>query len=243
MFTYGPLEVDIDLSENELTSLDNMQFHLETGPPYFNIHINLNLSHNNFRSISLFSQFQVSTYFKPIDKTPPVQVLDLSHNQLQAIDSDFLSFTDLRELYLSHNNYRELPVDNLFKNYIYFRMTAMMNLKQLTILDLSYNQFQLHQYTKYSYLPFNFNKSTPIRKVYLFHNHIHLIPRFVYISKSLTYVDLSHNEIPRWPLEYTEEIEDIPDHSSHTAMNLSYNHISDIWFNFSLDKPSNVFII
>ena len=104
------LDVDIDLSQNGLTLLGFLSFSLTNSK---NIQLGLNLSHNNLLAVDLFSRFHLDVfpYIMKGNSIPKIHTLDLSHNNLGNLSrkQDFLFFTHLRELYLHHNYYTEIP--------------------------------------------------------------------------------------------------------------------------------------
>ena len=243
-------ECDMDMSGNGLTSLGYIQFVLEYGC------LCINLSHNNFKSVSLFSRFQPSSLMENIEMC----VLDLSYNQLCGDDSDFLMLTYLHELYLDHNSYTRLPTYRV-GNHTY----SIKGLQQLTILDLSHNSIHItmDDYNDGTLAVSRDLSSPTIRELYLSHNYIQTIPKFIYTCTSLTHVDLSYNRIdvtmdndndgpsPRTSSPIRElnlshnQIHDIPKFiytcTSLTYVDLSYNGIEELSLVYSEEifKMSN----
>ena len=236
IFLFGIWEqwfnMEVDMSQNELMSLGNIQFTIvlgNMGTTLFTSQVVFNLSHNRLKKLSLFSRFGMNNVVS-------IRVLDLSFNQLQGHDSDFLRLEDLTELYLSHNNYTELP-------YYYTQRSrySIRSLKQLKILDLSHNLIEYEYEWYYRFTGpldgLGYDDYSSIRKLYLSNNHIHVIPKNVYSSTFLTYIDLSENGIIKWPFVYIEDMNRISQHDVHTAVNLSFNGISEVWPKFySNDK-------
>ena len=103
----------IDLSHNELTTLDPRVFTGQVGLRY------LDLSHNLLMTLDLSDT-----------RTHKLQVLDLSHNRLQSIDVGPAFFNKLRMLDLSHNNIKNYSVSN----------TIRTQFPKLEMLELSYNE-------------------------------------------------------------------------------------------------------
>lgn len=67
-----------------------------------------------------------------------LEVLDLSHNDLDDLNPERLPFSlpeNLTELYLSGNRLQQLPND------------AVHNLSMLSVLDVSHNKMEIFNYT------------------------------------------------------------------------------------------------
>lgn len=108
----------LDLSHNKLGSLKEDDL---SGLRNLSF---LNLTHNEIDYIAR----------NALSHCPLLKILDLSYNKIGQLDSNFLGesitrITELQELYLVNNNLRTVPKD------------ALKDLKHLTVLDLSENQF------------------------------------------------------------------------------------------------------
>ena len=198
----------VDLSNNHLTNRDYFHFSFETE---YDLH--LNFSNNNFLSVNILEKFSFQTIF---DQRVNVflRTLDLSHNnldntQLSSSQSDFLNFTEIRELYLHHNRYTYLPHYQTFPWKIY----TLANLKELQILDLSHNSIVDYRTSEVVSLPydcnfinFNYDEFSQIREIYFQYNELTYLTDYVYQAKHLTVADFSYNKIPFgkiWPKNVT----------------------------------------
>ena len=247
----GGSDLDVDLSNNELTSLDYLQFTMHGDTPFHSTSLLFNLSHNNLEFVLLYYRIQIipvtvnpSNNNYRINNLPRVYSLDLSFNQLGNENSDYLLFNDLQYLYLNNNNYTDPPfcrfsiLNQELGRDFQMRPRYIGDLRELTHLDLSYNYISADNYSQYGPLEqLSLNGSSSLEFLYLSHNQIHLIPPLVYKADSLRYIDLSYNGITKWPFVYTSHMNDIADRSPHRAVNLSYNQISHIWINMSCNIP------
>ena len=236
-------DMDVDLSNNGLDSLGYIFFNLQLAAVYhpnFNTYANFNLSHNYLKSVSLVSRVEVA-FMKDfgtnlVENVAIVGVLDLSFNQLQFNGSDFLLMKDLREIYLSHNQYTELPKYTVGEGDNMLTYT-IRNLHQLVILDLSYNLIEVYFNGGVNPMAgLAYDDFSPIRELYLSNNNIHHVPTFVYTSMYLTYVDLSQNGMVNWPMEYTDAMKSIGTRSVRTTLNLTSNRIHNLWTDVFYEK-------
>ena len=235
------LDADIDFSQNGLTSLGFLSFSLN----YFEIiQLSLNLSHNNLMAVDLFSRFHLDVFPYTVkgDRIPKIHILDLSHNNLGNLSckQDFLLFTHLRELYLHHNNYMEIPHYKYdARNGANYKL-KIGDLKEFIILDLSYNSIdsQLYETVVNFYGDIASELSddhfSPRREIYFGHNHFRYTPGFVFKSKHLTYVDFSNNNISTLPVyEAQNGMRLRSKHSYHVTLNLKSNLMSNPWPDFT----------
>ena len=205
-----PFVVNIDMTYKGLRDLSQVTFDMHT---HF---IKLNLSRNNIAQAEIYQRFT------PTIREPPVKVLDLSHNQLQENTlNDYLLFTQLQELYLSHNKYTVVPFHTVSTEELdkfHWRMQGMIDpgwvekplsertesetasdnklylsklLFDLRTLDLSYNK--IHQIDLYSGVidP----TLLPIRGLFFQHNEIDKIPNIVFNNRYISVADFSNNYI------------------------------------------------
>ena len=196
-----PFVVYINMSYLGLDDLPEVTFNMHTN------FINLNLSCNNIKSAQIYRRFLLSHV--PTIQEPPIKVLDLSHNQLKEnTNNDYLLFTQLQELYLSHNDYTVIPYHSLSKQELNWirklipshelkmlgkidKMYLSNMLFELRILDLSHNR--IHQIDLYN----GEIEPTllPIRGLYFQNNQIDKIPNIVFSNRNILIADLSNNEI------------------------------------------------
>ena len=198
----------VDLSNNQLTNRDYFHFSFETE---YDLH--LNFSNNDFLSVNILEKFSFQNIF---DQRVNIflRTLDLSHNNLDNTDisssqSDFLNFTEIRELYLHHNQYTYLPHYQTSP----WNINTLANLKELQILDLSHNSIVDYRTSEVVSLPydcnfinFNYDEFSQIRELYFQYNELTHLTDYVYQAKHLTVADFSYNKIPFgkiWPKNVT----------------------------------------
>ena len=155
-----------------------------------------------------------------------IRKIDLSFNRLTENLSDFLFFTNLVELNLSHNNYTVFPrvavTDAWTGGDKHKSSVPIKNLKQLTILDMSYNSLYCGKDERLykSFKDFSDISFSSIQK---------LIPDVVFRSVFLTFADLSHSRISDWSIVLHENgnMDTVFDDSVHKTVNLNSNKISN----------------
>ena len=221
--------VDIDLSQNKLTSLGYIMFTFSYSENSrwvdYNTDVTFKLDHNKLKSVLLYPRLLRGNGV--VGGTEQVRILDLSHNQLQGDNSDFLLLKGLWSLNLSYNRYNKIPKYTTQDGVVH----TIGGLTQLTFLDLSHNNIGFDGVGHFSDL-----MNSAIRELHLSHNHIHIIPDTVYTAPYLTVIDLSYNGITRWPFVYTDKMNRMPDHWVSTAINLTYNNINHVWPDASWDS-------
>ncbi|XP_058977214.1 uncharacterized protein LOC101892471 [Musca domestica] len=143
-----------------------------------------------------------------VELTKFVQILDLSHNEITAIDNAvFKKYNHLRYLNLSHNAIQNLDLD------------SFSHLKRLEILDLSYNRleylderlFERNRHLEKLSLEGNkfmsisnkpLLKSSSLRILNLRNSQLSYIPPTLFAElPNLTEVDLSENLLNTWRVE------------------------------------------
>ena len=220
--------LDIDLGENKLTSLGYIMFTFSYWQNSrwvdYNADVTFKLDHNKLKSVLLYPRLLRGN---GVEGTEPVRILDLSYNQLQGDDSDFLLLKGLRNLNLSNNRYNKIPKYTTEDGETH----NICSLTQLTYLDLSHNNIG---FDGVGHFPDLMNSA--IRELHLSNNYIHIIPDSVYTAPYLTVIDLSYNGITRWPFVYSDKMNRMPDRWVSTAINLTYNNISHIWPDASWDS-------
>ena len=126
-------EINLDFSQNRLTSLNYIHFTIDCYRLSEFMHINFNLSQNNFKTVRFLSGFR-AVYMRGVKSnvTSP-RILYLFYNQLQGHKSDFLRFYELEQLHLSNNTYTVLPYYDLPKSIQY-----LTNLEKVDISAIKF---------------------------------------------------------------------------------------------------------
>ena len=222
---YLKLNLDIDFSNNNLSSLGYFQFTFEG-----NFNIKLNLSHNNLTSVALSNRYNVirhaSYHKRDCDVIAKVRMLDLSFNHLHdssRLSSDFLLLKHLKELYLDHNYLTKLPKHKtLFHGKEYtFRLK---HLEELSILHMEHN---LLITSDVNFDELSYDEFSSLREIYFQGNFLTTMPAFIYKAKYLTVADFSDNFISYYEISpYNPEIDIKNSGQERTAIHLESNLIS-----------------
>ncbi|CAH2106861.1 unnamed protein product [Euphydryas editha] len=136
----------------------------------------------------------------------PINILDLSHNLIEAISRDFFKSlgNHLRQIFLSHNKissidnsaFGSLPylsVLNLQENDIsVIKRRAFSDMPSLQILDLSQNRIQQLSVEQ-------FHSLHRLKLLRLDKNKLRALPRDVFKNTVLEYLDLSDNQLNLFP--------------------------------------------
>ena len=132
-----------------------------------------------------------------------LRTLDLSQTKSNSIPFEH-QLMNLTELYLSNNYFFDIP-------------ESICNMKQLRILDMSYNRLTFFPeyfaklqclevlnltWNKLPVLPKSILLLPVLKTLILHHNQIHTIDKEISRCSSLLRVDLSHNQISFVPLEF-----------------------------------------
>ena len=228
-----PLEQYLDFSYNRLESLGYFQVTLIN-----NMNLGLNFSHNNLQQVDFQKRFHSNASFlnPQLKNNFSPKMLDLSYNNLNdpQVDhnstfytsngSEFLLLPHLQKLYLQHNNFTRLPqyAEYFFSVLAYNRKT-IKDLKELQILDMSYNYI-----TEIDPHDLIANDFSPLLRVSFKDNSLTSLPSSIYNASYLTHADFSNNRISFkciWPNE-TMNIKSVT--KIHASIYLSGNSISDL---------------
>lgn len=184
------MKLDLQLNEIREFSLSSLQNVTN------NLSMTLNISRNEITSLTFSSDT------RPIN----IRVLDVSHNRLGEVPTQFLQYTShtLTRLNLGYNviiqvhpfsftNLSSLEVLRLEHNGIVsIRRKAFSGLNNLQDLDLSHNHVKSLQVAQFSSCP-------NLRVVDLSFNHIRTLPRDAFQNTRIERLDLSNNEFIVFP--------------------------------------------
>ena len=180
---YVKLNLNVDFSHNNLDSLGYFQF---TFGEKFNI--KLHISHNNLTSVDLVRRFHVTRHVSSLscecETVAKVRKLDLASNQLDDSNvprSDFLLFKHLKELYLHHNYFTNLPRYRMIRNGLQYEF-RIKDLQELNILRMSHNFLQS---SSVNFDELSFDEFSPIKEIYFHNNFFHKNARLSLQSKIL----------------------------------------------------------
>ena len=223
---YVKLNLNVDFSRNDLDSLGYFQF---TFGEKFTI--KLHISHNNLTSVDLVRRFHVTRHVTSLscecEAVAKVRKLDLAFNQLDNSNeprSDFLLFKHLKELYLHHNYFTNLPRYRMIRNGLQYEF-RIKDLQELNILHMSHNFLQS---SNVNFDELSFDEFSPIKEIYFHNNFFTRMPAFLYKAKYLTHADLSYNLIRYYELSpYQPTLGISTSGTEHTIVRLEYNLISE----------------
>ena len=179
----GPRAVEVDFSGNELTLVPDIQV---LGCSHaVSVLIRLNLADNRLQSTEMVD----------VQKTKAaggcfvyIHTVDLSHNDLREGEEDqFLKQTELRELYLHHNNYADLPrhSEKSTTNTFGFEVYTLNDLKKLEFLDMSHNCLDV---ARLSFFLSQLSPHTALQKVDFSHCNLTHMVRLPPVVTGETYV-------------------------------------------------------
>ena len=223
---YVKLNLNVDFGHNNLDSLGYFQF---TFGDKFNI--KLDISHNNLTSVDLVRRFHVTKHATSStcdgEVVAKVRMLDLTFNQLDDSDepaSDFLLFEHLKELYLHHNYFTNLPRYRMIRNGLKYDF-RIKDLQELNVLDMSHNFLQS---SNVNFDELSFDEFSPIKEIYFHHNFFTRMPAFLYKAKYLTHADFSYNMIRYYEISpYQPTLGISTSGTEHTIVRLDENLISE----------------
>ena len=148
-------------------------------------------------------QLNMSQVFDVLSKLANLKVLWLGQNKLSTLPSEISKLKTLEELWLDENEFSEIPVSikklkikylSLFDNKFSSLNLKMGDLKDLTNINLCYNNFKVFPATELSLLP---NLDTII----MWYANVEYIPKQIVKIRKLRSLNLENNSISKLPIE------------------------------------------
>jgi Leucine-rich repeat (LRR) protein len=151
------------------------------------------------------------------------QVMDLSHNAIEKLPSDFSYWSGVQELFLNNNQIEAVP-------------DSIDQLTSLRTLQLSFN--------KISDLPVTIGQLSSLQQLHMSHNHLSSIPHSLGLLFRLTVLNVSNNNLDSLPesIGYltdlitlqlaSNQLTTLPDSIGKlkklTTLNVSWNHLQSL---------------
>lgn len=211
--------INLDLSQNKLTSLQNLSYSLEVS--YIDNLKYLYLDNNRLEFLDL----NFSNAFQKL------QNLSLENNYIKFISYDFLSnLFSLNDLNIRNNELREVKFDpNLWLNKSWELNNLILShnrlgnisfgydsIKMVVKLDLSYNHLKILDKESFNYM-------TNVKILFLNNNRIKLLNEDIFFNlTSIESIDLSFNLIETLPSYLFNNLENLRD------LNFEFNSIKKI---------------